>query len=111
MTTCIPTHFTNATRTNRLVCYVFGLVRFRELPLARAQAMWEKGMGYVRITAEGAKVLYADKTVQERVALLAKCRTVEEVEAILAVKPGAQIRKAADVRILELTPAPTGTGS
>ncbi len=84
----------------------FGTVRFSDISLERAIGLWEKGFPYLALTAEGARKLYGDLPPAERIALLKKCRTPEEVAAMVATwkKPTQAVLFAQENRLKELEP-------
>lgn len=80
----------------------FGRVHFSTLRPERARQLWLAGFDRLELTAEGARVLFADANLAERKALLGHCTTPAEVEAIVQLKPSASIRKDADARLQAL---------
>lgn len=82
----------------------FGRVVFGTLGLKRAKQLWEQGFPHLSLTREGAQELYGDLNPAERIALLKKCRTPEEVAAVLSLvkQPGKALKEAAEARLNEL---------
>lgn len=97
-------HFRIAARPGirGVVLHPWGEVIFRTLNAARAHQLWRSGHPNIHITHKAAAAHYAAASVDERIALLPLCRTADEVEAIVAVRISAKIRRAADKRLEEL---------
>lgn len=82
----------------------FGRVEFKSLTLGRAVQLWHQGCPYIALTPEGARKLFGDMPAAERISLLKKCRTPQEVAAIVALSrtPTKAMKEAEAKRLNEL---------
>lgn len=64
-----------------------GVVQFKSITGESAKELWETGFEFLRLTNQGAKELFANTTASERILLLARCRTPEEVAALESIRP------------------------
>lgn len=87
----------------------FGRVAFRALGVKRAKELWEQGFPHLELTREGAQHLYGDLNAAQRTELLKKCRTPEEVAAVVALtkQPSKALKEAAEKRLQEVAPPDT----
>lgn len=85
-------------------CPTWGTVRRRDLDLPTARDLWERGCPYLELTHEGARSVYADAGVKELRALVHRCRTTREVQALAALRADSRtLQAAADARLAHLT--------
>jgi hypothetical protein len=81
-----------------------GNVVFRDMSLPTAHRYWSEGRRHIRITDQGARLLFGHMKPDELLPLLQVCQERCEVESILALrKSNARLKKAAEARIQEIT--------